>query len=138
MAWKVRRGDGITSKAQGRRIEPCRWLRVRVDDVTAVARADKPERRRPDELQSHGFQQRVAVDGVAARAAAPDQRGDGRGVAAGHDRGRRAGPERRRRARREDAEEQAPVREAVRLGADDLGRAPSRVAVAEQHDVLQS
>ena len=39
---------------------------------------------------------------------------------------------------RDDAEEQAPVREAVRLGADDLGRAAPRVAVAEQHDVLQS
>ena len=111
---------------------------MRVDDVAAVARADQPERRRPDELQSHCFQQRVAVDDVAAGTAAPDQRGDGRSVAAGHDRGRRAGPERRRRARGEHAEEQAPVREAVRFGADDLGRAAPRVAVAEQHDVLQS
>ncbi len=138
MAWRARRGDGVTSKAQGRRIEPCRWLRVRVDDVAAVPRADQPERRRPDELQSHGSRERVAVDDVAARAAAPDQRGDGFRVTAGHDRGRRAGPERRRRARREDAEEETTVREAVRLGADDLGRAAPRVAVAEQHDVLQS
>ena len=138
MAWRARRGDGITSKAQGRRIEPCRWLLVRIDDVAAVARADQPERRRPDELQSHCFQQRVAVDGVAARAAAPDQRSDGCSVTPGHNRGRRAGPERRRRARGEDAEKETTVREAVRLGADDLGRAPSRVAVAEQHDVLQS
>ena len=113
-------------------------FRVRVDDVAAVARADQPERRRPDELQSHGSRERDAVDDVAARAAAPDQCGDGRGVTAGHDRGRRAGPERRRRARGEHAEEQAPVREAVRLGAEDLGRAVPRVAVAEQHDVLQS